>query len=119
MSDADAGELLSDKSLTLVEFYAPWCHYCKELEPVLVALAKQDAPELRVAKIDCTRSATTCRAFGVRGYPTLFLVRGPRIIPYGGARSLSALHAWSQGADFAAAMPNPLPPPMPRLHALY
>lgn len=40
----------------LIEFYAPWCSHCQQLEPILVELAKRVShnPNLIIAKCDAT-----------------------------------------------------------------
>jgi len=55
----------------LVDFYAPWCHYCKLLEPVLADMAqrlKSNNPNLIIAKFDCEASACP---IPIQYYPTI------------------------------------------------
>jgi thioredoxin-like negative regulator of GroEL len=44
------------KGSWLVSFYAPWCHHCKKLEPVLdsVASAAADFNDIFIGKLDAT-----------------------------------------------------------------
>ncbi|KAG9467467.1 hypothetical protein GDO78_014894 [Eleutherodactylus coqui] len=84
----------------LVEFYAPWCGHCKELAPNYIKAAetlKEQAPEVRLAKVDATEEKELSDEFGVSGYPTLrFFVNGNRTghIEYGGRRDAEGIVRW-------------------------
>ncbi|CAL1268965.1 unnamed protein product [Larinioides sclopetarius] len=59
-----------------VNFFAPWCGYCKRLKPVWDELAEKynvdsNNQELVIAKVDCTVETPICADEGVSGYPSL------------------------------------------------
>uniref|UniRef100_A0A3B4ZCI4 protein disulfide-isomerase n=1 Tax=Stegastes partitus TaxID=144197 RepID=A0A3B4ZCI4_9TELE len=74
----------------LVDFYAPWCGYCKKLEPVWydvgVELRSSGSP-VRVGKMDATAYSGMASEFGVRGYPTIKLLKGDLAYNYKGPRT--------------------------------
>ncbi|XP_029978814.1 protein disulfide-isomerase TMX3 [Sphaeramia orbicularis] len=74
----------------LVDFYAPWCGYCKKLEPVWhdvgVELKTSGSP-VRVGKMDATAYSGIASEFGVRGYPTIKLLKGDLAYNYKGPRT--------------------------------
>ena len=85
------------------------------MEPVLITLSTQDADLYSVFKVDCTVNTATCRAFHVRGYPTLWLVKQDQAARFEGSRSIAAIHAFASSslADLQASpdyfvLPNPL-----------
>ena len=54
----------------MVEFYAPWCGHCKQLQPQWEQAARE-LPEVKFAKVDCTVEQSICSQFQVKGYPTI------------------------------------------------
>ncbi|KAA0705012.1 Protein disulfide-isomerase TMX3 [Triplophysa tibetana] len=74
----------------LVDFYAPWCGYCKKLEPVWqevgAELTRSGSP-VRVGKMDATAYSGVASEFGVRGYPTIKMLKGELAYNYKGPRT--------------------------------
>ncbi|XP_077410922.1 protein disulfide-isomerase TMX3 isoform X3 [Vanacampus margaritifer] len=74
----------------LVDFYAPWCGYCKKLEPVwhdVGAELKLSGSPVRVGKMDATAYSGMASEFGVRGYPTIKLLKSDLAYNYKGPRT--------------------------------
>ncbi|XP_041670571.1 protein disulfide-isomerase TMX3-like [Cheilinus undulatus] len=74
----------------LVDFYAPWCGYCKKLEPVWYDVGvelKSSGSPVRVGKMDATAFSGMASEFGVRGYPTIKLLKGDLAYTYKGPRT--------------------------------
>ncbi|KAG6035771.1 hypothetical protein E4U41_005941 [Claviceps citrina] len=85
---------------SLVEFYAPWCGHCKNLKPAYEKAAKNLEGLAKVAAVDCDDETNKqfCGAMGVKGFPTLKIVRPgkkaggkPVVEDYQGARTASAM----------------------------
>ncbi len=55
----------------LVDFYADWCGPCKQMEPVLEAIA--DTTEATIVKVDVDRHQQLAAQFQVRGVPTMLV----------------------------------------------
>uniref|UniRef100_A0AAQ6AHK9 protein disulfide-isomerase n=1 Tax=Amphiprion ocellaris TaxID=80972 RepID=A0AAQ6AHK9_AMPOC len=76
--------------LQSIFFYTPWCGYCKKLEPVWyevgVELRSSGSP-VRVGKMDATAYSGMASEFGVRGYPTIKLLKGDLAYNYKGPRT--------------------------------
>ncbi|CDJ68911.1 thioredoxin, putative [Eimeria necatrix] len=80
----------------LVEFYAPWCGFCRKMEPAYKELAKRVAgvSGLVIARIDATRNEV--EGVVIAGYPTLYLYRKGDKEPvlYTGDRSTRDMLKW-------------------------
>jgi protein disulfide-isomerase A6 len=61
----------------IVEFYAPWCGHCKNLQPAYEKAAKSLEGLAKVAAVDCDDDSNKpfCGQFGVQGFPTLKIIR--------------------------------------------
>jgi protein disulfide-isomerase A1 len=103
-ADSDVTQLTKDtfadfvkaNDLVLAEFFAPWCGHCKALAPEYEEAATSlKEKDIKLAKVDCTEEADLCKEYGVEGYPTLKVFRGPEnISPYGGQRKAAAITSY-------------------------
>jgi thioredoxin 1 len=71
-TDFDTEVLGADRPV-LVEFTADWCGPCRQLAPVLSAVAKQEAARLKVLQIDADTNPETVTRYGVLSMPTLMV----------------------------------------------
>eukprot|EP01088_Endostelium_zonatum_P020589 TRINITY_DN7663_c0_g1_i2.p1 TRINITY_DN7663_c0_g1~~TRINITY_DN7663_c0_g1_i2.p1 ORF type:complete len:373 (+),score=110.59 TRINITY_DN7663_c0_g1_i2:26-1144(+) len=76
----NAANLLNNGSEWLVEFYAPWCGFCKRLTSTWEKLAislKDKNSSIKVAKIDGVAPANRglSRAFNIEHFPQIFFIR--------------------------------------------
>ncbi len=76
VTDADfESEVVGAALPVLVEFTADWCPPCRQLAPVLSAIAREEGDRLKVVQMDVDTNPSTPLAYGVRGMPTMMLFR--------------------------------------------
>ena len=87
-------EVVNDKDLILVEFYAPWCGHCKQLAPEYEAAAvtlKQHDPPILLAKVDASAYQSLGAQYDVEGFPTMKVFRKGKAYDYEGPRKADGI----------------------------
>lgn len=68
-------EVLKTGETVLVDFGAQWCHPCKQLDPIVDAIAADLSGKLKVVKLDIDENINSTMKWGVMGVPTLILFK--------------------------------------------
>ncbi len=76
VTDADfEAEVIGADLPVLVEFTADWCPPCRQMAPVLRALASEEGDRLKVVQLDVDHNPLTTNAYKVLSMPTFLLFR--------------------------------------------
>ena len=69
--------LLSEKPV-LVDFWAPWCSPCRELVPIVDALA-EELSDVKVVKINVDEEVALARKYRVFSIPTVLVIKDGQV----------------------------------------
>ena len=71
-------EILHSEKPVLVDFWAPWCSPCRELVPIVDALA-EELSDVKVAKINVDEEVALARKFRVFSIPTVLVIKDGQV----------------------------------------
>jgi protein disulfide-isomerase-like protein len=100
---------LSTLDRVLVEFYAPWCQHCQELEPEYDKAAETLGGTV-LAKVDTTANPIASSKYGIGSMPTLkWFENGMEIEEYTGPRKAEPITEWvlNRGGPGSFILPPP------------
>lgn len=66
-------EVLNNKGVTIVDFFATWCGPCKMLSPILEQVSKE-CDFVKIVKVDIDQALPLAKQFGIMSVPTMVIV---------------------------------------------
>jgi thioredoxin 1 len=77
-------EVLGSDQPVLLDFWAPWCPYCRAVAPILDAIAQEH--NLKLVTVNQDEHPDLAERYDVQGLPTMFLIeRGQATVRATGA----------------------------------
>jgi thioredoxin 1 len=81
LADADFENEVSKSSIpVLVDFWATWCGPCQTMGPVVENIAEEYEGRVKVMKMNVDQNPLTPAKFGIRGIPTLLLLKDGQVV---------------------------------------
>ena len=68
-------EVLNAESLTIVDFWAPWCGPCRKLGPVLDEVAADFGEKVKVVKVNTDENLKTAKEYSISGLPSILIFK--------------------------------------------
>jgi thioredoxin 1 len=79
LTDANwEAEVLQSNTPVLVDFTAPWCQPCKQIAPILDALAGEYRGRIKIGKINVDENENVPQKYKVMNLPTMLFFNGGR-----------------------------------------
>lgn len=73
-------EVLSSTEPVLLDVWGPGCAPCRQLEPIIIRLAKRYQGRVKVAELNAAAAPRTVQRLGVRGTPTVLYFHEGRVV---------------------------------------
>ncbi len=73
-------EVLENKKLVMVDFWAPWCMPCQMLKPQIEELAETMKEKVDVKTMNVDESPQTAGAYEIRSIPAVFFFKDGEIV---------------------------------------
>ncbi len=75
ISEKQFREMVNGEKPVLVDFWAPWCGYCRRIAPAYEKIAQQYEGKLQVVKVNIDEEGTLAQKERIEVIPTLILYR--------------------------------------------
>lgn len=73
-------EITRSTEPVMLDIWGPGCAPCKQLEPIVVRMARKYRGRVKVAELNAAEAPRTVRKLGVQGTPTVVYFKGGREI---------------------------------------
>jgi thioredoxin 1 len=72
-------EVLNQKRLVLVDFWATWCGPCKMIVPILEQVSEHYKERVKVCKINVEENSESAKEYGIMSLPTILFFKNGKI----------------------------------------
>ena len=80
MNKAQFEQFMQEEKPVLVDYWAPWCVYCRRIAPAYEKIAEEYADQLVIGKVNIDEEPQLAEAEKIEVIPTLVLYRGGKAV---------------------------------------
>lgn len=73
-------EVLKSNTITVVDFWAPWCGPCKMLEPVIDEISHELKNKAKFVKLNVDENPIVSNQYKITSIPTILVFKGGKIV---------------------------------------
>lgn len=80
MNKAQFEQFMQEKKPVLVDYWAPWCVYCRRIAPAYEKIAEEYGDQLVIGKVNIDEEPQLAEAEKIEVIPTLVFYRGGKAV---------------------------------------
>lgn len=80
MNKAQFEQFVHEEKPVLVDYWAPWCVYCRRIAPAYEKIAEEYGDQLVIGKVNIDEESQLAEAEKIEVIPTLVLYRGGKAV---------------------------------------
>ena len=80
MNKAQFEQCMHEEKPVLVDYWAPWCVYCRRIAPAYEKIAEEYGDQLVIGKVNIDEESQLAEAEKIEVIPTLVLYRGGKAV---------------------------------------
>lgn len=80
MNKAQFDQFMHEEKPVLVDYWAPWCVYCRRIAPAYEKIAEEYGNQLVIGKVNIDEESQLAEAEKIEVIPTLVLYRGGKAV---------------------------------------
>ena len=73
VNEKEFNDIIKNKKVVLVDFFATWCGPCRMLSPILEEVSEETNGEYEIVKVDVDESYDLAKKFGIMSVPTMII----------------------------------------------
>ena len=80
LNNQQFNQAMNEKKVILVDYWAPWCSYCRRIAPAYEKIAEEQGGRLIVAKVNIDEEPLLAQQQNIEVIPTLILYKDGKLV---------------------------------------